>query len=698
MSEHASAPMLKDIQPVRVGDGETRYQDTAHGNKFVSSGAVEQARRTAKGALYDTVNELQDYGHDVTKGEYKQMADELGLPQEHMKWVGGSAAQVFDKEGLYDAAYEHQDPTADEAAEIQTDQAHAGRQAEYDSMAAEIGSETQEEQNGRVKAAIHRRKNAEHNAANIADNEARGARNALRLAQEKADAELISLEDSELKKKSLTELANLLGQEKASFKVSKAEYIQMVKDKQSEIKSRAPQEAPHVAVPEPTVSNSTRDTIEAMKSFHRGDMYGETSVKKAYEDSLKQDINDLLDLAKIKYNGDPLSEEQQEEMKVLARLIQSSSSTLDVLEGLSVEQREVLDKEMTSYLDAVTGSEDVLNSAEANFDESLAQYKELAKLAREGKMTPEQQEALKNARDKVLAADEVLNKLEGLDEDALTNSSLSMQDYLDAVLADDDKDEKEEEAGENNGERLGDDASDELHSDGGTVEDVSGENKAAEAQIPEKKKRHWKRWGAGLLTLVGLSFMAQHGLSGDDDGNYNRETSTTIETTPNTVVSVEDSTTTTITEAPESSTTTESTTTTQPENDKTSTTVEESEDEETSTENSSDTESSTDQTDNNEGGNDSASESPDNPQAPTDQVNVSDWTWKVANNLAPGHADELIQKALDAYNATNATHFVLTPHNGSTWIMDGNRAVNQAQMEAINQLMLSDDDEVTQFD
>lgn len=69
---------------------------------------------------------------------------------------------------------------------------------------------------------------------------------------------------------------------------------------------------------------------------------------------------------------------------------------------------------------------------------------------------------------------------------------------------------------------------------------------------------------------------------------------------------------------------------------------------------------------------------------------MTEWSWNVAHQLAPGNENAFMQRGIDAYNAQNNTNFALTPHNGSTWIMDGNHAISPAEMEAMNQLMLAD--------
>ncbi len=68
-------------------------------------------------------------------------------------------------------------------------------------------------------------------------------------------------------------------------------------------------------------------------------------------------------------------------------------------------------------------------------------------------------------------------------------------------------------------------------------------------------------------------------------------------------------------------------------------------------------------------------------------IDVSQYSWDVANQLSPGNEGSVIQGAVDRYNEAHGTGFALTPHNGSTWIMDGARAISPAEMAELNNLM-----------
>jgi hypothetical protein len=81
--------------------------------------------------------------------------------------------------------------------------------------------------------------------------------------------------------------------------------------------------------------------------------------------------------------------------------------------------------------------------------------------------------------------------------------------------------------------------------------------------------------------------------------------------------------------------------------------------------------------------------SSDNGEIDFSSIELSDWTWNVAHQLAPGQETQLIQQGIDAYNQANGTDFALQAKNGTTMIIDGSgRIVNQAQMEAINLHMI----------
>lgn len=69
-------------------------------------------------------------------------------------------------------------------------------------------------------------------------------------------------------------------------------------------------------------------------------------------------------------------------------------------------------------------------------------------------------------------------------------------------------------------------------------------------------------------------------------------------------------------------------------------------------------------------------------------VDVSNYSWTVAHELSLGGETELMNEGLEQYNQANGTAFALTPHEGSTWIMDGSRAIQQAEMENLNRIMV----------
>lgn len=69
-------------------------------------------------------------------------------------------------------------------------------------------------------------------------------------------------------------------------------------------------------------------------------------------------------------------------------------------------------------------------------------------------------------------------------------------------------------------------------------------------------------------------------------------------------------------------------------------------------------------------------------------IDTTQYSWRVAHELSPGHENEVMQKAIDQYNETHGTNFALTPRpNGKVWIMDGKRAISPAEMQELNKLM-----------
>jgi hypothetical protein len=72
------------------------------------------------------------------------------------------------------------------------------------------------------------------------------------------------------------------------------------------------------------------------------------------------------------------------------------------------------------------------------------------------------------------------------------------------------------------------------------------------------------------------------------------------------------------------------------------------------------------------------------------QVDLNDWSWNVAHQLAPGNETAFMQRGIDAYNQKHGTHFALTPVRDTIMIVDGTHIVNPSEMEEMNQLMLLD--------
>ena len=71
------------------------------------------------------------------------------------------------------------------------------------------------------------------------------------------------------------------------------------------------------------------------------------------------------------------------------------------------------------------------------------------------------------------------------------------------------------------------------------------------------------------------------------------------------------------------------------------------------------------------------------------KFNLNDLTWNVAHQLKPGHEVPIMDKALRAFNEANHTSFALTPHEGTTMIIDhAGTIINSEQMHALNKLMV----------
>ncbi len=81
---------------------------------------------------------------------------------------------------------------------------------------------------------------------------------------------------------------------------------------------------------------------------------------------------------------------------------------------------------------------------------------------------------------------------------------------------------------------------------------------------------------------------------------------------------------------------------------------------------------------------------PPAPVSPTPEslgIDVGQYSWNVAHELAAGKENEVMQAAIDKYNELHGTGFALTPKGSSTWIMDGARAINPTEQAELNSLM-----------
>lgn len=78
------------------------------------------------------------------------------------------------------------------------------------------------------------------------------------------------------------------------------------------------------------------------------------------------------------------------------------------------------------------------------------------------------------------------------------------------------------------------------------------------------------------------------------------------------------------------------------------------------------------------------------------QINVAKWhaaegghtPWQIAHDLKPGHERVVMQNSLNVFNREHGTNFRLAAHKGSTWIMDGKRAINPAQQAELESIMV----------
>ncbi len=68
-------------------------------------------------------------------------------------------------------------------------------------------------------------------------------------------------------------------------------------------------------------------------------------------------------------------------------------------------------------------------------------------------------------------------------------------------------------------------------------------------------------------------------------------------------------------------------------------------------------------------------------------IDVSQYSWDVAHQLAPGNEIGTIEGAISRYNELHSTNFALAENAGTTMIMDGARVINSAEMAELNSLM-----------
>ncbi|MCA9328996.1 hypothetical protein KC959_04420, partial [Candidatus Saccharibacteria bacterium] len=260
MSERSSnpeIPALKDIAMVEAGNA--RYRNKVNG-EFIANAVGDTAKANAETVLLDTVDELREYGHDVSKSDYLTYADDLGLNDDYMSWHKGSAIKSFDKERLLEDADKHSSkPDVEKENEESRRTAYEAKQAEYDKMAEELGPESNEQLDRRIEGSEYRRRVAKHNKEHA-------EKTAIEKAQREADNKVENA--GNLRQKSITELADILG-EKLNFNTPKSEYISRVQKRQEELADKKAV-APKLDMSTPSVkepSESTKVTVQALKDF-----------------------------------------------------------------------------------------------------------------------------------------------------------------------------------------------------------------------------------------------------------------------------------------------------------------------------------------------------------------------------------------------------------------------------------------------
>lgn len=451
MNKQHEGPALHQLQEHNV-NGHKQFRN--ENGQFVAHSVAANAKQAAEGALLHTVAELGQYGHDVSKADYIKMAGELGLDQKYMKFVGASALQSFDKDSLAADVANSRALTGDDAENLQ----HNSRQAEYDAMAKEVGPETEDQRDHRVKLYTHNKAYNEETEARVLKRE--------REQEEIADSNLeIDSHNAEINEKiakreeimnadnlddkTVSELAALVG-EKPNYKKSKSDYVRQVRETQetvkdvdlkSELLERAEWKPITVDMATPAnraPSDVQTETVEILKRFQKGDMSGETRVIDLTESAFNNDLNDLLDILEEREQNGQLSPERHLEMIELARLVQSQSEVIDTVTGKSPEVVDNNTRELAEYFSDidVSSSKSELAQSEENYNAYVERYMSLVSSRKGGTLNPEVAPLIDVYYDLILKTSQHIGELEGLSPEKAAVDLERLRVLLDIKAAD----------------------------------------------------------------------------------------------------------------------------------------------------------------------------------------------------------------------------------------------------------------------
>ncbi len=377
MSEHAPQPSLNQLKAVQMDNGQTRYQDVMNGHRFVPESTFQEATKRASQILIDTVTELGD----VSRDEVAAFSQELGLNDDYLKpHASVPGMKVLDRERLKN----HDKFTSEDAENLQ----HNQRQAEYDELFA---GKSDEDIDNEIRRNSHQKRVEEHNARHRAENEARGKRNAERIAETEQHNRIVDryntlvdermarreeiITSTGLDKLSYSELGALLG-EKPNYKVPKYEYVKRVQALQKELQaSEALPYKEHIEVANGFIdmttrtvknSESTNQTIEAMRSFNKQAL--QAHIEKSAENNeasttpltKEQLLRQSIDLGTV-FKSLKTAEERTEFIKnhstelsnQLVLLMSKTEEGKSQLESLSVKEIENLFEPLREFMTTI---------------------------------------------------------------------------------------------------------------------------------------------------------------------------------------------------------------------------------------------------------------------------------------------------------------------------------------------------------